>query len=127
MRKSNLFYFIFILTILTARIAIIIVPEVDMPFFGVIIHHFWFGATFLLVGLILSKKYETVKIYLSAVGTGLMVDQFFFIILGAGKDKEYWSLFSLLGAFFLAIIVYFLKTKITSFILRRHYKKPWFS
>ena len=45
-KKENLFYFIFLVTILLLRGWIIVTPEVDVYFFGVLIHHFWCGVVF---------------------------------------------------------------------------------
>ncbi len=40
------------------------------------------------------------------------------MMLGAGNDKEYWALPSLLGAVITVLIIYPIREKITNFILR---------
>ena len=120
MKKENLFYIIFILTIIIARISIIVFPEFDIKFLGVIIHHFWFGVILLAIGLIISEKYESLKLYFYSIGVGLMVDQLVFMILGAGRDKEYWALPSLLGTILLAIIIYPMRARIINVLRHGH-------
>ena len=118
MKRENLFYLILIVTILITRISIIIVPEVDMKFLDIVIHHFWFGVVLMIVGLIIPKQKVYPKILLYGIGAGLIIDQLIFMILGAGKDKEYWALPSFLGMIIIALVIYPIRTKITNFLLK---------
>ncbi len=118
MKRENLFYLIMILTILIARISIIIVPEVDMKFLDIVIHHFWFGVVLMIVGLLIPKQKFYLKILLYGIGAGLILDQLIFIILGAGKDKEYWALPSLLGMIIIALVIYLIRRRLTNFLLK---------
>lgn len=118
MKRENLFYFVMILTILIARITIIIVPEVDIKFLDIVIHHFWFGVLLMIIGLIIPKLKTYPKILIYGIGAGLIADQLVFMILGAGKDKEYWTLISLLGMIIIAIMIYPIRTKLTNFLLK---------
>jgi hypothetical protein len=122
MKRENLFCLLIILTIIIARISVIIVPEVDIRFLDIIIHHFWFGVILLFIGLIISKKKEYLKIFLYGIGIGLIIDQLVFMILGAGKDKQYWALPSLLGTIIITIIIWKFRLKITNFILQKGVK-----
>ncbi len=118
MKRENLFYLVLIATILIARISIMIVPEVDIKFLDIVIHHFWFGVILMIIGLIIPKQKVYPKILLYGIGTGLMIDQLIFMILGAGKDKEYWALPSLLGTIIIILIIYPIRTKFTNFLLK---------
>tara|TARA_B100002003_G_C13609735_1_gene313619 strand:+ start:78 stop:449 length:372 start_codon:yes stop_codon:yes gene_type:complete len=118
MKRENLFYLILIATILIVRISIIIVPEVDIKFLDIVIHHFWFGIILMIIGLVIPKQKVYPKIFLYGIGAGLIIDQLIFMILGAGKDKEYWALPSLLGTIIIALVIYPIRTKITNFLLK---------
>lgn len=112
MKQKNLFFIIFLLTIILIRIFVIIFPERDTYIFGILIHHFWYGIILLLIVFTIPKKYSIPKIFLSAIGLGYITDQLIFILLGAGKDKEYWALPSLLGTIILIVIIFPLRKKI---------------
>jgi len=116
MKRENLFYLILIATILITRISIIIVPEVNIKFLDIVIHHFWFGVILMIIGLIIPKQKVYPKILLYGIGAGLIIDQLIFMILGAGKDKEYWALPSLLGTIIIALVIYPIRTKVTNFL-----------
>jgi|TARA_Y100000310_G_C20000184_1_gene498125 peptidoglycan/LPS O-acetylase OafA/YrhL len=118
MKRENLFYLILIVTILIIRISIIIVPEVDIKFLDIVIHHFWFGVILMIIGVIVPKQKVYPKILLYGIGAGLIVDQLIFMILGAGKDKEYWALPSLLGTIIIVLVIYPIRTKVTNFLLK---------
>lgn len=111
-----MFYLILIATILITRISIIIVPEVNIKFLDIVIHHFWFGVILMIIGLIIPKQKVYPKILLYGIGAGLIIDQLIFMILGAGKDKEYWALPSLLGTIIIALVIYPIRTKVTNFL-----------
>ena len=113
-----MFYLVFVLTILITRISIIIVPEVDIKLMDVVIHHFWFGVILMIFGLIIPKQNINPKILLYGIGAGLIIDQLVFMILGAGKDKEYWALPSLLSTIIITLVIYPIRIKVTNFLLR---------
>lgn len=119
MKKENLFYLLIVITILITRISIIIVPEFDIKLFDVVIHHFWFGIVLFLAGLIIPKNNRYLKIVLYGIGVGLVIDQLVFMILGAGKDKEYWALPPLLGAIIIALAVFPIRKKLVDFLLQK--------
>lgn len=116
MKKENIFYLILILTIIVARLLILIFPEVDIKFFDIVVHHFWLGIVLMIFGWLVSN--ENVKLYFLGIGFGLVIDQIVFIILGAGKDQEYWALPSLLGMVILVVAIYFVRAKIARLILK---------
>ena len=117
MKKENLFYLTLIITILVIRISIILVPEVDIKLFNIVIHHFWFGLVLIAIGLLIPKQKTNLKLFIYAIGAGLVIDQLVFIILGAGQDKQYWGFPSLLGAIIIALGLFPIKQKITNFLL----------
>jgi hypothetical protein len=112
MKKENLLLLIVTATVILTRAAVLIVPEKDLTFQGITIHHFWFGFPLIIASLILPKKYLPAKIFTLAIGLGLIIDQLIFILLGAGKDKEYWSIISTVSPIILLIVVYQLKNKL---------------
>jgi peptidoglycan/LPS O-acetylase OafA/YrhL len=117
-KKENIFYILLILTIIVTRLSVFLIPEVDINLFGFIVHHFWFGVILVLIGLVVPKKYDWAKIVFYAIGLGLIVDQLVFIILGAGKDAQYWALPSLLGTIILTLIILPFRAKISNWLLK---------
>lgn len=119
MKRENLFYLLILATILISRISIIIVPEVDIKFLDIVAHHFWFGVILMAIGFFIPKKIVYPKILLYGIGAGLIIDQLVFMILGAGQDKEYWALPSLLGTIIIAGIIFPIRQKVTNFLLKK--------
>ena len=72
----------------------------------------------MIIGVIVPKQKVYPKILLYGIGAGLIVDQLIFMILGAGKDKEYWALPSLLGTIIIVLVIYPIRTKVTNFLLK---------
>ncbi len=120
--KSTFFFILFISTILITRLSVFLVPEVNITFGEIVIHHFWFGAVLLLCALFIPEKYSA-RIFLYGVGSGLFVDQLVFILLGAGNDEEYWSLPSVLGAAVLIGMIFFIRKKFIQLSLYRQSKR----
>jgi len=114
MKRKDLFYLIFFLTILIIRISIFLVPNIDIKFFDLVIHHFWFGILLISISIFIQKKYNLKKIYTFAIGLGLVIDELIFILLGAGGDKIYWGLLPLLGTILLVIGIFLIRKKIIS-------------
>ena len=124
MKKYNLFYLIVVLTILIMRLSkLILLQNVHFIIAGIVIHHFWLGFIFLFVGFFIPKKWKFGKILLYGTGTGLVIDELVFMILGGGLDTEYWELPSVIGAIFVAIIVYLFRKKIEEFLLKINFYK----
>src|SRR3989344_1809041 len=116
LQKSTLFFILFVSTILVTRLSVFLIPELDVTFGGIIIHHFWFGAI-LLLGALFIPKNNSIKMLLYAVGSGLFADQLVFMLLGAGNDKEYWSLPSLLGTVVITGLIFFTRKRSIQFLL----------
>ncbi len=112
MKKDNLIFIIITCTVLAIRLSVFLVPNIDINVSGFIVHHFWFGLFMILVSLLISNNLT--RIYLCSIGIGLTIDQLFFMLSGAGGDKEYWSILSIYGAIFSLIIIFLLRKIIVS-------------
>ncbi len=110
MKRCDLFYVVFVLTILITRVLVWLVPEGDIIFGSFVVHHFWFGIVLFVIGLIFVKG----RVWFYGVGLGLIADQLVFMILGAGKDAEYWALLSVLSMVIIAAIVYLIRENLIS-------------
>lgn len=110
LQKPTLFFILLVSTIFVIRLSVFLVPEVNITFLGLVIHHFWFGVILLLGAFFTPEKYS-VRIFLYSIGSGLFVDQIVFMLLGAGNDQEYWALPSVLGVIILIAVVFFLKKR----------------
>ena len=119
MKKESFFYLLFILTILSVRILVMVFPEIDLNVSGVIIHHFWFGVILIFLVFLIPKQKIYLKMLFLGLGGGLILDELVFILLGAGNDKEYWALPSLIGTVIFTMIVYPFRKKIINLFLRR--------
>ena len=53
-----------------------------------------------------------------SIGAGFIIDELIFMILGAGNDKEYWALPSLLGTIVIAFVIFPMRKKLTNFLLQ---------
>lgn len=118
MRKENLFYFVVILSIILIRLYVFFIPELDIKVFNVMIHHFWLGIMFIVIAFFIPKGKETIRLIFYGFGIGWVIDQFIFIILGAGMDKQYWAFPSVTGAIILALLAYSFRNKLVKLIVR---------
>lgn len=123
MKGENFFYIAFFLTVLFMRLAVLLVPNIDLMLFGVVIHHFWMGVMLIALGLIIPKRTGSLRMLTTAVGFGLMIDELLFTILGSGGDMEYWALPSLISTIVIAVIVFFFRKKIKRLLFRKKNRK----
>jgi len=114
LQKSTLFSILFISTILIIRLSVFLIPEVDVTFGGIVIHHFWVGVI-LLLSIFFIPENNSLRIWAYAVGSGLFADQLVFMFLGAGNDPEYWSLPSVLGTVVLTALIFFIRKRLIHF------------
>ncbi|MEK6918122.1 MAG: hypothetical protein AABW51_04195 [Nanoarchaeota archaeon] len=115
MKKENLFYSVIVLTIILVRLKVFLFPT-HVQLFGVIIHYFWIGAIFLVLGYLVSKSYFYVKLLLISVGLGLFIDELAFMILGGGSFPQYWSIYSILGVVCLLLLSYLTRKDLWRFL-----------
>jgi len=88
-----------------------LIPGVDIRIKKISIHHFWIGLA-LFIGIYFLPLGQTLSLVGLAIGLGLIIDEFTFIILGGGSDKEYQSVPSLLGTLVIVGVIYFFREKI---------------
>jgi|SRR3989344_309352 len=122
LQKSTLFFILFVSTILVTRLSIFLIPEVDVTVVGLVIHHFWFGAILLLCALFIPENHP-LRIFFYGVGSGLFADQLVFMLLGAGNDREYWSLPSIFGAIVFTVVIFFIRKRFIQFSLYQLLKR----
>ncbi|MEK6835248.1 MAG: hypothetical protein AABX61_03235 [Nanoarchaeota archaeon] len=115
MKKENFFYLIIILTILIARLSVIIFPNKSLYINGIHIHHLWYGVILILVAVFL-KNYKEVKFYCHAIGIGLITDELVFIVVLGGEINLYFNTISILGMIILLLIIYQFRKKIIKFL-----------
>jgi len=121
MEKQNLFYIVFVLTILLFRIFLFLFPalDIDVIILGFEIHHIGFGLIIVLIGLVMPNKHPVLKTIVFAVGFGMVIDEVIFIALGAGKvATNYWAPASLIGTAILAISIFPLRKRIMGLVVR---------
>src|SRR3989344_6576411 len=88
------------------------VPETHLTYGGYIIHHFWFGFVLILISLFISSKYLRAKNILLGIGSGPIIDELVFMVIGGGGYSNYWSLSSIIGMLVCHVIVFFYRKKI---------------
>jgi len=113
MKKEDLFYAIFALTVFLIRLSIFIFPEHHIIIAGFLIHHFFIGIIFSAASCFAKNK--NAKLFLFSIGIALMADELVFMALGGGLDKEYWSTYSFVGMLITSAIVFLLRKKIIYF------------
>jgi hypothetical protein len=112
MKKGNIFYLIFILTILAIRTWVFFFPQKKLIINGMAIHHFWIGAIIILSVLLLLNNYNRLKSILFPIGLGLTADELTFIVLGGGTVRNYWSAYSVFGTLIILIVIFLTRKKI---------------
>jgi len=112
MKKKNLFYLIFVLTIILVRLLVFLIPDVEITLGNFVVHHFWFGVLLLILGILVKRK---IRFWFVAIGLGLALDQLVFILLGGGRDAQYWAWPSVVSVVVLAIFVFALRKRLGEF------------
>lgn len=105
MKKEDIFYFIFVLTILVIRLEVFLFPSNKIIVAGIRINHFWIGVILILFVLLLSKRYNGLRIAIFSIGLGLVADELIFMIFGNRTINDYWSIYSISGLIMTMIIV----------------------
>lgn len=119
MKKGILFFLLVIATVLITRVSIFLIPEVDIKIFNIIVHHFWFGIFLLVIGLFITRENKKIKLIFYSIGTGLIIDEFIFILLGSGGDAQYWAVYSMVSVIALIIIVFYERKLITKYFMKK--------
>ena len=111
MSDGLLLFDICALTMVSIRLGVWFIPEVDIKVFRATIHHFWFGVILCAVSIPLSSFSHIFGVLVLGVGLGLAADELVFMLRGAGRDKQYWQMPSVLGSIaVLVVILYFQNT-----------------
>ncbi|MBY0473422.1 hypothetical protein K2Q00_04070 [Patescibacteria group bacterium] len=98
------------------RLGVWCIPEVDVKMFRTVIHHFWFGIFFMVLSFPLSAINHTLGVVALGVGLGLAADELVFMLRGGGRDKQYWTAPSILGALILLVSIFYFQTSLVSFL-----------
>ena len=88
--KNYIFIGVLILTIIITRI-LTHYKDIDLMLFGYELHHFYYGVTLLVIvviAILFGNFHKKLYLILSAVGLGLIADEFLFI-LGGYRNSEY--------------------------------------
>lgn len=117
MRRDNLFYLLFVLTIAAVRLDVFLFPLRKIIINGTILHHFWIGLAIVGASMAMPRKYSWLKRALLAAGFGLVADELVYILLGNGTVPDYWSVYSVAGTSVLAAATFVFREKIIKNIL----------
>ena|SRR3989338_8728598 len=106
----KLFLLIFVSTIIFFRLIVSIIGNTSLYIFGTEFHHLFFGVILLMItGFIrffsTNEKLNRLDLILFGVGTGMVVDQFVYIIFTLGDHLSYFSAVSLYGAIVFSIML----------------------
>jgi len=96
---GNTFFLIFILTITSTRILLLLLP-IQSPTIGAIrLHHYMYG----LLGIVIALLCHSLVLY--SVGLGLFIDEATFLVLRGKSHRDNYSVPSLVGtALFISIV-----------------------
>jgi hypothetical protein len=108
--NDHYFFLLFLVTILATRIFLYIKPVASPTIKGFRIHHWMYGVILIILSFIVSS------IALYAVGLGLFVDEFSYILIGGKTHKDNYSIKSLFGTLLFVILVYIFQTQIRSLL-----------
>jgi hypothetical protein len=98
------------LTVAFIRFAVWLIPEVDIRLFRATVHHFWFGVFFVALSFPLSSANHTLGILVLGLGLGLAADELVFMARGAGRDRQYWAIPSVVGSIALLMLMFYFRT-----------------
>lgn len=114
MKRVNIFYIIFVLTILAIRLEVFIFPANKIIVNGLRVNHFWIGSILVLITLLSLKNYKALKMIIFPIGLGLVADELTFMIFSNRTITDYWSVYSIAGLVISMIIVFIFREKLLS-------------
>ncbi|MBS3143842.1 hypothetical protein J4446_03145 [Candidatus Woesearchaeota archaeon] len=124
------FAWIVLITIIVTRILVLFFPDKSWYIFGQQVHHFFHGVVLVLIAAMsrfFSRNEELHKfdLYLFGIGTGLIFDEFVFVLLGFDDIKYFsgLSFYSILISVFVLLTLYYLIFLSLLFIFHRFSKK----
>lgn len=110
MQESDLFFIIFLATILFTRICLYFKPISSPTIKGFRLHHYMYGIILMIIGFFINA----IPIY--AIGLGLFVDELPLFIIGGWHWKEYKSMPCILGVIVGILLVFILREQLVSLI-----------
>lgn len=125
------FLSIFFVTIFLVRVWVLIVQERSLFIFGSEVHHLYVGILFVILSgfsrfFSHNKNLNLYDLELFAIGTGLIIDEYIFVIFTAGAHSDYFSSLSVLGTFIITgvfAIIFYSIYKLESYKKRNGRKK----
>lgn len=116
MPDSLLLALISTLAMVGIRLGVWLIPEVDIKLFRTVIHHFWFGVFFIFLSFPFSAVNHLLGIVTLGVGLGFAADELVFMLRGGGRDKQYWTMPSVIGSAVLLLAIFYFQTNLVNFL-----------
>ena len=111
LETSQMFFTIFLATILIARIFLFVCPTPGPTIFGFRVHHYVYGLIILIIGYLFNS------IILCAIGLGLFIDELTFLLSRGKTHEDNYSKMSLLGTACFVILVFVIKDYLISLLV----------
>jgi hypothetical protein len=108
MAMGNVFFAVFLGTVLLIRAALFIRPTSGITVLGVRIHHYVYGLIGTPVGIIL----HSLPLY--AVSIAVLVDELTFVLIAGSTHEDNYSLTSIVGTLGFILLVYLLRRILVS-------------
>jgi hypothetical protein len=130
--RKDFFKFIMVVlvTIIATRILVLFFPDKSWYLFGKEVHHFFHGIVLVLIAAMSrffsrNKELHKFDIYLFGIGTGLIFDEFVFVLLGFNNINYFSSLsfYSILIFVFILLALYYIVFWSLLFVFRKSLKK----
>lgn len=109
--NPDLFFIIFLATILVTRVALYFKPVPSPTIHEFRLHHYMYGTVLLIIGILITN------LWCLAVGLGLFIDELPFLLIGGKTHADNYSVKSLVGVTVLVIVVFFLRGYIIKTLL----------
>jgi hypothetical protein len=126
-KDFSLLFICTILMILVARFYVLLYPNNSLILNGYEVHHLYTGVLIILFSIIpvifighiyLNNKSRKLLLFIIGIATGLIIDEFFFLLSGGKTNNDYWNSISVNGVIFyflffsiFCILLHFLSQK----------------
>jgi hypothetical protein len=112
LKPSDLFFIVFLATILVTRIALYIRPTASPTIDGFRLHHYMYGIVIAIIGVLCKN------IVVFSIGLGLLIDEIPYLIIHGKTHKDNYSEKSLAGVLILTLIVLLARNFLIKIVLR---------
>ena len=112
MYQANLFIIVFLITLITIRIAVYLKPIPSPTSKGFRMHHYMYGIVLIPISIL------TNSIILFGIGTALFFDELTFLLIGGKTHKDNYSATSIMGTIGFAIILFIFRDFLLSKLFR---------